>query len=137
LVVALWPLMRLARVQRVVVSTYQAVSGSGARGLDELARQIEDERAGRPLVPQVYPAPIASNVIPFVQAFAEDGLTTEEWKMIRETRRICSAPDLSISATCVRVPVRRAHSESVNVEFDREVTPEEVRTRLASAPGVR
>jgi aspartate-semialdehyde dehydrogenase len=137
LVVALWPLMRLARVQRVVVSTYQAVSGSGARGLEELASQLEDERAGRAPTPEVYPVPIASNVIPFVQAFSEGGLTTEEWKMVKETRRICSAPDLAISATCVRVPVRRAHSESVNVEFDREVTPDEVRACLSEAPGVR
>ena len=137
LVVVLWPLMRLAGVRRVVVSTYQAVSGSGAGGLRELARQLDEDRAGKKLTVEVYPAPIASNVIPFVQAFAEGGLTTEEWKMVKETRRICSAPDLAVSATCVRVPVRRAHSESVNIEFDRAVSPDEVRARLAAAPGVR
>jgi aspartate-semialdehyde dehydrogenase len=137
LVVVLAPLLKQVPVRRVVVSTYQAVSGSGSKGLDELARQIEEERAGRAAVPHVYPVPIASNVIPFVQAFGEGGLTVEEWKMVKESRRILDRPSLPISATCVRVPVRRAHSEAVNVEFEREVTPDEVRAWLDRAPGVR
>jgi aspartate-semialdehyde dehydrogenase len=120
-----------------VVSTYQAVSGSGSRGLSELRRQIEEEARGRAPTTEVYPVPIASNVIPFVQAFAEEGLTTEEWKMVKETRRILGRPDLRVSATCVRVPVRRAHSEAVNVEFERAVTPDDARRWLAAAPGVR
>ena len=137
LVVVLAPLLRHAPVRRLVVSTYQAVSGSGAKGLDELARQLEEERTGRAPTLGVYPKPIASNVLPFVQAFDEGGLTTEEWKMVRETRRILDRPTLKISSTCVRVPVRRAHSEAVNVEFERAVEPDEVRAWLASAPGVR
>jgi aspartate-semialdehyde dehydrogenase len=137
LVMVLAPILSRAPARPIVVSTYQAVSGSGSKGLDELARQIEDERAGREPVARVYPVPIASNVIPFVQAFGEDGLTVEEWKMVRETRRILGLADLAISATCVRVPVRRAHSESVNVEFEREVSPDEVRAWLEDAPGVR
>jgi aspartate-semialdehyde dehydrogenase len=137
LVMVLAPILSRAPARRVVVSTYQAVSGSGSKGLDELARQLEEERTGREPVARVYPFPIASNVIPFVQGFGEDGLTVEEWKMVRETRRILGLADLAISATCVRVPVRRAHSESVNVEFEREVSPDEVRAWLEDAPGVR
>lgn len=136
LVVVLAPLLRRAPVRRVVVSTYQAVSGAGAKGLDELARQHEEERTGRPLTTSAFPYPIASNVIPFVQAFGEGDLTVEEWKMVKETRRILEHPTLPISATCVRVPVRRAHSEAVNVEFERPVTPDEARAWLRAAPGV-
>jgi aspartate-semialdehyde dehydrogenase len=137
LVMVLAPLRRVAPIRRVVVSTYQAVSGSGASGLRELERQVREECEGRPCTREVYPATIASNVLPFVQAFGDDGLTAEEWKVVRETRRILGLPDLRISATCVRVPVRRAHSEAVNVEFERPVSPEEAREALARAPGVR
>ncbi len=137
LVVVLAPLEAQARIRRIVVSTYQAVSGSGAAAVAELTQQAEAAREGRPLQAEVYPAPIHANVIPFVQAFAEDDITTEEWKMVKETRRILERPDLAISATCVRVPVLRAHSEAVNIEFEREVSPDEVRAWLAEAPGVR
>jgi aspartate-semialdehyde dehydrogenase len=136
LVMVLAPLLRRVPVRRIVVSTYQAVSGSGARGLAELARQHDEERAGKPLTREVYPYPIASNVLPFVAGFGDDALTTEEWKMVKETRRILDRPELRVSATCVRVPVRRAHSEAVNVEFERPVTPDEARAWLAAAPGV-
>jgi len=136
LVMVLAPLLRRVPVRRVVVSTYQAVSGSGARGLAELSRQLEEERSGRPPTTDVYPYPIASNVLPFVAGFGDDALTTEEWKMIKETRRILGLPELRVSATCVRVPVRRAHSEAVNVEFERPVAPEDARAWLAEAPGV-
>lgn len=137
LVVVLAPLEAQARIRRVIVSTYQAVSGSGAAALAELEAQGEAARAGRELTAEVYPAPIHANVIPFVQAFGDDAITTEEWKMVRETRRILARPDLPVSATCVRVPVVRAHSEAVNIEFEREVGPEEVRGWLVGAPGVR
>ncbi len=136
MVMVLGPLERAVPVKRVVVSTYQAVSGSGAAGLRELEEQIEADRSGEPLVTEAYPVPIHANAIPFVQAFAEGGLTTEEWKMVRETRRILERPDLAVSCTCVRVPVRRAHSEAVNIEFERPVSPDEVREILARAPGV-
>jgi aspartate-semialdehyde dehydrogenase len=137
LVMVLAPIERRVRIRRVVVSTYQAVSGSGAGGLRELERLGEAEREGREEAPAVYPKPIHRNVIPFVQAFGEGGLTTEEWKMVKETRRILARPDLAVSATCVRVPVLRAHSEAVNVELQRPVDPDEVRRWLAEAPGVR
>jgi aspartate-semialdehyde dehydrogenase len=138
LAAVLAPLERRARIRRVVVSTYQAVSGSGIAALEELAAQSKAEESGEALSVRVYPAPIHANVIPFVQAFGDGGLTTEEWKMIKETRRILERPDLAVSATCVRVPVRRAHSEAVNIEFESEdVGPDAVRTWLAEAPGVR
>jgi len=137
LVLVLAPIQRHVAIRRVIVSTYQAVSGSGARGLAELSRQIDEDKAGAPPTLEVYPDPIASNVIPFVQAFGDAGLTTEEWKMIKETRRILDLPTLPVTATCVRVPVRRAHSEAVNVELARAATPDEVRGWLRTAPGVR
>jgi aspartate-semialdehyde dehydrogenase len=137
MVMVLAPLMRLGHIRRVVVSTYQAVSGSGAAGLTELREQGEAQRRGDALVASVYPHPIFGNAIPFVQAFSEGGLTTEEWKMVRETRRILDRPDLAVSCTCVRVPVERAHSEAVNVEFEAPVTPEDARRVLGEAHGVR
>ena len=137
LVMVLATLERRARITRVVCSTYQAVSGSGAAALAELERQAREEREGKPLTTEVYPRPIHGNVLPFVQGFGEAGVTTEEWKMVRETRRILARDDLAVSATCVRVPVRRAHSEAVNIEFERDVTPDEVAMWLEAAPGVR
>jgi len=137
LVMALAPLHRHVPVRRVVCSTYQAVSGSGAEALAELEAQGEASREGRPLEARVYPQPIHANVIPFVQAFGEDAITLEEWKLVHETRRLLEEPDFAVTATCVRVPVLRAHSEAVNVEFERPVSPAEVRRWLAEAPGVR
>ena len=137
MVMVLAPLARKVPIRRVVVSTYQAVSGSGAPGLAELDAQAEAHRNGETLPVSVYPQPIFGNAIPFVQAFDDGDLTTEEWKMVRETRRILAQPELAVSCTCVRVPVHRAHSEAVNIEFEREVTPDEVRAWLAEADGVR
>ncbi len=136
LVAVLAPLEQHVPIKRVVVSTYQAVSGSGAAALTELETQAQAEQEGRPLEAEVYPTAIHANVIPFVQAFDDGDLTTEEWKMVRETQRILDRPDLAVSATCVRVPVKRAHSEAVNIEFDDEVRPDDVRAWLAAAPGV-
>ena len=137
LVMAVAPLIREVGIRRLVVSTYQAVSGSGAAAVEELRTQQEAARMGQPLEHEVYPDPIHGNVIPFVQAFDEGALTTEEWKMVRETRRILAQPGLAISATCARVPVHRAHSEAVNIEFEQPVSPEDARTWLRAFPGVR
>jgi aspartate-semialdehyde dehydrogenase len=137
LLMAVAPLERQVRIERLVVSTYQAVSGSGQVGLDELDRQIAEEAAGKPPTTKAYPYPIHRNAVPFVQAFADGDLTTEEWKLVKESRRILGRPDLRVTGTCVRVPVRRAHSEAVNVEFARPVSPEEARAWIAAAPGVR
>ena len=137
LVMVVAPLCALATPRRLVISTYQAVSGSGAAGLRELDTQRAAARKGEALACDTYPMPIHANAIPFVQAFREDGTTTEERKMLDETRRILSLPDLAISTTCVRVPVERAHAESVNIEFDAPVSPEAARAALEAAPGVR
>ncbi|MDE0332364.1 MAG: aspartate-semialdehyde dehydrogenase [Nitrospinae bacterium] len=132
LVVALKPLHDAARVKRVVVSTYQAVSGAGQAAIDEMRAQIEGDSAA----PRKMPHEIAFNCLPHIDVFLEGGYTKEEKKMVDETRKIMGAPKLALSATCVRVPVFNAHSESVNVEFEESVSPEEARALLSRAPGV-
>ncbi|HEY8424666.1 MAG TPA: aspartate-semialdehyde dehydrogenase [Limnochordales bacterium] len=141
--VALWPLHRAARIRRIVVSTYQAVSGAGARAMAELLSQVDAELRGEPYEPAILPYaagarhyPIAFNVIPQVDRFDEGGYTKEEWKMVHETRKLFHDPELAITATTVRVPVLRSHSESINVEFARPVDVEEARALLRQAPGV-
>lgn len=143
LALPLYALHRALGVRRVVVSTYQAVSGAGARAMQELRDQLEHALRGEPITAEILPVasaprhyPIAFNVIPQVDLFAEDGFTREEWKMVRETRKIFHAPDLKIAATCVRVPVLRSHAESVQVELERPVTVVEAREIMARMPGV-
>jgi aspartate-semialdehyde dehydrogenase len=137
MVVALAPLAALAPMKRAVVSTYQAASGAGQAAMDELYEQTGDFLAGRPLVPAAFAHRIAFNCIPQIDVFLDDGSTKEEWKMVVETRKILHLPELAVSATCVRVPVLRCHSEALNVEFASEVTLEAARAALASAPGVK
>ena len=132
LVVALKPLHDAARIKRIVVSTYQAVSGAGQAAIDEMQAQIKGDIAA----PKKMPHEIAFNCLPHIDVFLEGGHTKEEKKMVDETRKIMGAPHLAVSATCVRVPVFNAHSESVNVEFEESVSPEEARALLARAPGV-
>jgi len=122
----------LKELKRVVVCSYQAVSGAGAPAMEELRRQEADETAEA----RVFPKPIAHNVIPWVQAIEEDGYSTEETKVQNELRRILGRPDLPVTATCVRVPVLRAHSEAVHVELDAEVSPEQAAERFRQADGV-
>jgi aspartate-semialdehyde dehydrogenase len=140
LVVCLKPLHDEAQVRRVVVSTYQAVSGAGQKGIEELERQVRDLFNARDVQSTVFPGRIAFNVIPCIpqaDAFLPDGSTGEERKMVEETRKIMGDPSLQVSATCVRVPVFNGHSESVNVEFQRPLLPERARELLARAPGVK
>jgi aspartate-semialdehyde dehydrogenase len=137
LVMALAPLQRASPIERVVVDTYQAVSGTGQAALDELHAQERDVQSGERLQPNVYPHPIARNLFPHVDSFREDGYTKEEWKMIQETRKILHLPELRMSATCVRVPVPVGHSEAVHLELDRPMSPAEAREVLSAAPGVR
>ena len=132
LVVALKPLHDAARIKRIVVSTYQAVSGAGQAAIDEMQAQIKGDTAA----PKKMPHEIAFNCLPHIDVFLEGGHTKEEKKMVDETRKIMGAPHLAVSATCVRVPVFNAHSESVNVEFEESVSPEEARALLERAPGV-
>jgi len=136
MVVALKPLHDAARIRRVVVSTYQAVSGTGTKAIMELEQQVRDHTEGRPTQHDVYPVQIAFNVLPHVDVFLENGYTKEEMKMVHETRKIMGDPDINVSATCVRVPVIRAHSESVNIETEKKLSADEAREILRKAPGI-
>src|SRR6266478_1077508 len=133
---AIYPLHRAFGVRRVFAASYQAVSGSGARAIEELRHQVELAAQDRQLTPQVYPHPIAFNVLPHVDVFLESGYTKEEMKMQNEGRKIMHLPEFRASVTCVRVPVYRAHSVAVSAEFDRPISVERAREVLAKAPGV-
>src|SRR5438876_1693899 len=135
MVVALKPLHDLARIKRVVVATYQSVSGAGHAAMDELFRQTRGVYVNDPIKPEQLTKQIAFNVIPHIDSFMDDGATKEEWKMAVETRKILD-PDIAVTATCVRVPVFIGHAEAVNVEFSRPITEERARTALGGAPGV-
>jgi aspartate-semialdehyde dehydrogenase len=135
--VAVWPLHQRFKVKRIVVSTYQAVSGAGQQGLLELEEQQKARVEGRAIAPRLFPHPIVDNLFSHNTAIDETGYNEEERKMVHETRKIFAEPDLAITATCIRVPVPRAHCESINLEFAQPVTPQQVREVLASAPGVR
>ena len=139
MVVALDPLHRVSPIRRIVVSTYQAVSGTGAAAVEELRQQIAQTVEGREteIAPSAYPHQIAFNALPFVEGFLENDYTTEEWKMVMETRKIMHDPDMPICATCVRVPVYTGHGEAVNVELARPMTAQEARDILSNAPGVK
>ena len=135
MLVALKPLHDLFRIKRVVVATYQSVSGAGKEGMDELFRQTKASFVNDPPQTEIFTKPIAFNVIPHIDVFMEDGSTKEEWKMVVETKKILD-PDIAVHATCVRVPVFIGHSEAVNVEFHNKVTVAEARQALRDAPGV-
>jgi aspartate-semialdehyde dehydrogenase len=132
---ALWPLHQRFGLKRYFASTYQSVSGSGAAGVQELENQVQAYAKGEPLPKALYPYQIAFNVIPQVDSFGTDGYTGEETKMMQESRKIMGLPQLAVSATCVRVPVERAHSISINAEFARPVSVEEARAAIAAFPG--
>lgn len=134
---ALYPLHQRFRVKRIFASSYQAVSGAGARAIDELKEQVKAIAAGREIEREVFPHQIAFNVIPQVDSFLETGYTKEEMKMQNEGRRIMHMPTFKASVTCVRVPIYRAHSVAVSAEFERPVTIHEAREAIAAFPGVR
>jgi len=136
MVVALKPIHDAAVIERVVVSTYQAVSGSGQGGIAALDAQAHAWAAGQPVEQQFYPYQIAFNLLPHIDSFLPSGYTKEEQKMIDETHKIFDAPDLAVTATCVRVPVFGAHSEAVNVQTRDKLSAAEARELLAAAPGV-
>ncbi|MBV9548158.1 MAG: aspartate-semialdehyde dehydrogenase [Alphaproteobacteria bacterium] len=135
LVVALKPLHDLATIKRVVVSTYQSVSGAGKEAMDELFRQTRAVFVADPVEVGTFTKQIAFNVIPHIDVFLDSGLTKEEWKMAVETQKILD-PDIQVTATCVRVPVFIGHSEAVNIEFEKPITAEQARNALRAAPGV-
>ncbi|MDD3928156.1 MAG: aspartate-semialdehyde dehydrogenase, partial [bacterium] len=136
MVVALKPIYDAAGIKRIVVNTYQAVSGTGREAIDELDKQTKDYAAGREMTAEVYPYQIALNVLPQIDAFTPNGYTKEEMKMVNETRKILGDNDIAVSATTVRVPVFYGHSEAVNVETERKLTAAEAGALLSVAPGV-
>ena len=136
MVVVLKPIMDAAGLERVVVSTYQAVSGTGRKGMDELERQIRDLLNGRDTENEVYPRQIAFNVLPHIDVFMDNDYTKEEMKMVNETVKILENPDVRVTATCVRVPVFFGHAESVNIQTEKKLTARDCRAILAQAPGV-
>jgi aspartate-semialdehyde dehydrogenase len=135
LVVALKPLHDAAKIKRVVVATYQSVSGAGKQGMDELFEQSRNIFVGDPAEPQKFTKQIAFNVIPHIDKFLDDGSTKEEWKMVVETKKILD-PRIKVIATCVRVPVFVGHSEAVNIEFEHEISAKQAQALLREAPGV-
>jgi aspartate-semialdehyde dehydrogenase len=137
MVVPLWPLHKVNRIKRVVVSTYQSVSGAGAWGLYELDAQMKAYATGQPIAKEKFPHQIVNNLFSHNTKVAENGYNEEENKMVAETRKIFGDAKIQVSPTCIRVPIPRAHSESINIEFERPMTPQQVREILSKAPGVR
>ena len=136
--VAAWPLHQAFGIRRMIVSTYQAVSGAGVGGIRELNEQMKALSEGSEIpAPQTFQYPIACNLIPQIGGFNAQGYSSEEMKMQNEGRKIMHLPQLRVNCTCVRVPVMRSHSESITIEFEREVDVEQARALLAQAPGVR
>jgi aspartate-semialdehyde dehydrogenase len=134
--VAVYPLHKAKKLKRLVAATYQAASGAGAAAMEELKEQTAMVLAGKEVTPEKFVHQIAFNLFPHIDVFLDNGYTKEEMKMLNEARKIMHHPTLQVSCTCVRVPVPRAHSESLNMEFENEITPEEAREILSSAPGV-
>lgn len=136
MLVALKPLHDAAKIKRIVVSTYQAVSGAGKRAIEELSQQTQDIFSFRDVTCEKFPKQIAFNVLPHIDVFLENGATKEEMKMVNETKKIMEDDSVKVAATTVRVPVFHAHAESINLEFERPLSPERAREVLASAEGV-
>ncbi len=136
--VPLWPLHKAAGMTRIIASTYQAASGAGMPGLVELEREMACVATGESVgETKPFAYQLAANLIPQISSFKQDAYTDEELKMGREGRKICHLPDLRVNCTCVRVPIMRSHSESITVEFERPISPDEAREILKSAPGVK
>lgn len=136
MVVALWPIHKAAKIKRIVVTTFQAVSGAGQKKITELWEQSKVFLEHKKVTPVELPHQIAFNLIPQIDVFLENGYTKEEMKMVNETRKIMGDDSIQVNATCVRVPVFFAHSESVNIETERPISPEEARALLSKAEGV-
>jgi aspartate-semialdehyde dehydrogenase len=140
MVVALKPLHDEAKIKRIIVSTYQAVSGAGKEGMAALEQEVKEYAAGgkdpKFLTASAFPYPIAFNCIPQIDSFLEDGYTKEEMKMVNETRKMFHDDTIAINATTVRVPVFRSHSESITIETEKPLSPERAKELLSSAPGV-
>lgn len=134
---ALFPLHKEFGLKNVIASSYQAVSGSGAQGIAELAEQVEAISKGQPVSPRIYPTQIAFNVIPQVDVFQTDGYTKEEHKMLNESRKILGLENLNVTCTCVRVPVYRSHSVSITAQFEKKITADSAKKVFADYPGIK
>ncbi len=137
MLVPLKPLHDVARIQRIVVSTYQAVSGTGSQAITELEDQVKQFVSGEPIKHEVYPYQIAFNVLPHIDTFQDNGYTREEMKMLNETRKMLHDDSIQVSATAIRVPVFTSHSESLQIETEKKLTAQQARELLESAPGVK
>lgn len=135
--VVVWPLHQLLPVQRIIAATYQSASGAGARAMEEVKAQAQAVLNGDSPPTEIFPYPLAFNLFPHNSDLNAQGYCTEEMKMVQETRKIFDAPDLRVSVTCVRVPVLRAHSEAINLEFSQPFAVEKARSVLQSSPGVK
>jgi aspartate-semialdehyde dehydrogenase len=135
-IVPIWPLHKVNPVKRMVVSTYQAASGAGMSAMLELENQAREILAGKPPTRNIFPHQIAFNCFSHNSLLGPNGYNEEETKLVKETRKIFDCPEIAITATCIRIPVMRAHCESINLEFTRPITPEQVREILKTAPGV-
>jgi len=136
LVMVLKPLSELANIKRVIVDTFQSVTGTGSAALKELTDQSRQILNDKPIKAEQYPHQIAFNVLPHIEPFLENGYTREEMKMVNETRKILHDSEVMVSATCVRVPVTVSHSEAIHIEFDSEVSPDRAREVLGTQPGI-
>jgi aspartate-semialdehyde dehydrogenase len=134
---AVWPLHQVQPVQRIVAATYQSASGAGARAMAEVKIQAQEILDGRSPTTEIFPYPLAFNLFPHNSELNQQGYCTEEMKMVQETRKIFNAPALRVTATCVRVPVLRAHSEAINLEFEQPFAVEQAKQLLSQAPGVK
>ena len=137
MVVAIYPLHKVDPIKRIIVDSYQSASGIGSAAMEELVDQSKLALEGREVVPHLFPHQIAFNVLPEIDLFLDNAYTKEEWKMVEETQKIMHAPEIAISATCVRVPVSIGHSEAIHIELTKPMSPQEARQILAEAPGVR
>ena len=137
MLVAVAPLHRAKKLKRLVAATYQATSGAGQKGMEELILQTRQLLANEPISPKAFAHRIGFNLIPHIDNFLDNGYTKEELKMLNESRKMLHDDSIKVSCTCVRVPVMRAHSEALNLEFAEEITPEEARAILSTAPGVK
>lgn len=137
MVVVLKPLHDAGKIKRVIVSTYQAVSGSGQKAVQELEKQVKDLLSMKEIEPEVYPYQIAFNCLPHIDVFLDNGYTKEEMKMVNETKKIMGDDNIKVTATTVRVPVFYGHSESLNIETENKITPQEARAILSQAPGIK
>lgn len=137
MVMALYPLHKVNPIKRIIVTTFQSVSGTGSAAVEELTTQSKQLLDGQDTTPHVYPHQIAFNTLPEIDVFLDNAYTKEEWKLVEETRKIMHAKDIAISATCVRAPVFIGHSEAITIEFSQAISPDEARRILAQAPGVK